>query len=674
MQGGTRTSGVRWAVLVTALGLLAGASGCQDTGPAAPDGGTPGGRAAGEDAGGGGWPPVNTPADTVVGATLVADPETLDPAWTYFLDAEAIVMNMYDRLVGFEREKPDAFVPSLATEWTLSDDKTVYTFALREGVRFHAGGTLEPHDVAYSLQRAMLQDRSAGPIWMYLKPVLGVSSIASLAVELADAAPDEGEEPPALDALPDEALREACEAVRAAVTAADEAGTVTIRLATATPWFMQLLAMPWASVLDREWMIEEGDWDGDCDGWVAWHDPAVEESLLFDRENGTGPYQLDAWKKKESFALEAWDDYWRTEPAWPGGPSGPPRLKHIVRHQVPEWSTRYAKLQSGEVDWADVPQPDRDQLADLVYAECDGPDEQAACTVVNEAGFLNYYSGYPQASAWALTFNFDIAATGGNPYIGSGELDGEGIPPDFFSDLDVRRGFNHCFDWETMIEEVNRGDAVQSRGPIISGLQGFEEDSPIYTFDLDTCVEELGQAWDGRLPEVGFELTVPHWAGGVEAEAVLEILADGLARANPKYRLETLPLEPTAMMADVNDRRLPMSIAGWGEDYHDASNWAFTYLHSGGAYGGYQSFPTDLTTRLDSLVEEAQVETDDAQRDRMYAELQGLAIDEATAIYLSQGLGWRYERREIHGVYVNLVSPWAMGIGPDLYSVWKEVP
>jgi len=31
----------------------------------------------------------------------------------------------------------------------------------------------------------------------------------------------------------------------------------------------------------------------------------------------------------------------------------------------------------------------------------------------------------------------------GNSYIGSGKLDGEGIPPDFFSDIHVRKGFSY---------------------------------------------------------------------------------------------------------------------------------------------------------------------------------------------------------------------------------------
>ncbi len=44
----------------------------------------------------------------------------------------------------------------LADEWSISDDGLTYTFHIREGVKFHKGGTLEPHDVAYTFHRNML--------------------------------------------------------------------------------------------------------------------------------------------------------------------------------------------------------------------------------------------------------------------------------------------------------------------------------------------------------------------------------------------------------------------------------------------------------------------------------------------------------------------------------------
>jgi len=48
------------------------------------------------------------------------------------------------------------------------------------------------------------------------------------------------------------------------------------------------------------------------------------------------------------------DDYWRTKPAWEEGPSGLARPERVVIKKVEEWGTRYAMLQAGDTDLADV--------------------------------------------------------------------------------------------------------------------------------------------------------------------------------------------------------------------------------------------------------------------------------------------------------------------------------
>lgn len=51
-------------------------------------------------------------------------------------------------------------IPSLATSYTVSDDKLTYTFKLRDGVKFSNGNDLTSDDVKFSLDQARLPDAS----------------------------------------------------------------------------------------------------------------------------------------------------------------------------------------------------------------------------------------------------------------------------------------------------------------------------------------------------------------------------------------------------------------------------------------------------------------------------------------------------------------------------------
>ncbi len=657
---------VSWTRIVLCLALLAGTVGltaCRSQQPAAdqPVGDAAGGENDDEPEA----PPEEpeAPPEAMVDTeTLVAanigEPETLDPAWTYETTGSGLQQNMYDPMIYFDRENPDAFVPQLATEWSLSDDGTTHTFQIRDGVTFHAGGTLEPHDIAYSIQRGLLQDRVDGPQWLLLEPILGASSVESFAFEEAGVNTDVGEDEasPTLADVSNDVLVAVCDEIQVAVTADDEAGTVTIETLQPTPWLLQLLAQTWGSALDMEWMVEQGDWDGACadaDGtatWMEWHAPEAQETVLFDQANGTGPYRLESWKKGESVTMVANDDYWRTEPVWDGGPSGPPAIKRIVTQKVDEWGNRLAKLQAGEADIVDVPRGQIDQVEGMIHTQFEGGDESAPSTEMNPDGSLKLFIGYPLVSMTAAMFNFDVNVD--SEFIGTGEL-GEGIPPDFFSDLDVRKAFNYCFDWDTFITDALKGEGVQPRGPIIAGLQGYDADSPIYTYDLELCGQFLDSAWGGAVAEQGFAMTLAYNEGNETRQTAAEILADNLATVDARYRIQVQELEWPTFLEARRAQTLPISVSGWLEDYHDASNWVHPFMHSAGAYARAQSFPSDTQTQIDELIDQAVLETDEAIRSDLYAQLQQLAYDEALDIFLVQATGRFYSNKSVNGWFFN---------------------
>jgi peptide/nickel transport system substrate-binding protein/oligopeptide transport system substrate-binding protein len=89
------------------------------------------------------------------------DPGTGDPQLTteeYFLP-----LNVFDRLVEAVTTEPgkSKLVPGLAERWDVSQDGLVYTFHLRQGVKFHNGATLTADDVIYTFDRMLNPETKA---------------------------------------------------------------------------------------------------------------------------------------------------------------------------------------------------------------------------------------------------------------------------------------------------------------------------------------------------------------------------------------------------------------------------------------------------------------------------------------------------------------------------------
>ena len=150
-----------------------------------------------------------------------------------------------------------------------------------------------------------------------------------------------------------------------------------------------------------------------------------------------------------------------------------------------------------------------------------------------------------------LLFNFDIN-TESNFFLGSGQLDGGGVPPNFFSDLNVRRGFSHCLDPVLFTELVLYGESIANNGVIPPPLLGYNPEQETHDFNQELCAEELSLAWEGQLPAVGFRLQVPFVSADRAQEVALANLQANLQAVNPAYRLETVGLPPDRKSTRLN--------------------------------------------------------------------------------------------------------------------------
>ncbi|WP_404420458.1 ABC transporter substrate-binding protein [Thalassospira australica] len=131
------------------------------------------------------------PGVLVVGQ--IAEPKSLDPAAVTAVNDFRILMNIYDGLVRYKDGTLEV-EPALAKSWTISDDGTVYTFKLREGVEFHDGTPFNAEAVKYNFDRMLDEnhpqhDTGPFPLAFFFSAVENIEAVDDLTVKFTLNAP-----------------------------------------------------------------------------------------------------------------------------------------------------------------------------------------------------------------------------------------------------------------------------------------------------------------------------------------------------------------------------------------------------------------------------------------------------------------------------------------------------
>jgi len=80
-------------------------------------------------------------------------PDTLNPAYAFLTESYAIFDLVYGTLV---TESPTGeYVGELAEEWSVSEDGLVWTFTLKDGIRWHSGEAFTVEDMVWAIQTVM---------------------------------------------------------------------------------------------------------------------------------------------------------------------------------------------------------------------------------------------------------------------------------------------------------------------------------------------------------------------------------------------------------------------------------------------------------------------------------------------------------------------------------------
>lgn len=541
--------------------------------------------------------------------------QTLDPAVAYDTVGSMRLLNLYETLVAFDGAATDKFVPLVATKVPtmanggISKDGLTYTFEIRKGIKFHNGDPLTAGDVAYTFKRNMVADPVGGPVWMILEALTGKSSTRQ-----GDAIA------PGIFDLIDRSVEA-------------KGDKVIFHLPVPYPPLMGIMAYSGNVIIGKKWAVANGCWDGDIKTAAKFNAPEPGSEPLQKIENGSGAFRMKLWEQSKQFVFERFDDYW--------GPA--PKLKTAIIKYVPEWSTRKLMLQNGDAD-------------NILVENTFVPEVEAMKG-------LKLYK-VPQLSVTGAMFCQKVDPTG-NPNIGSGKLDGDGIPPDFFADKNVRLAMSHLFDRETYLADVTNNLAVMPSSPNIEGLP-HHKDVPVNGYDLEKAAEYMKKAWGGKAWERGIKFTIVHNTGRVLREAFALMLAENIMALNPKFQVEVRNVMWADYLVAYKAFQYPIFIIGWGADYPDPHNFLYPFMHSNGSYGRAMGIKNP---NIDALLKQGIETVDPAARAMIYEKLQNIWNDEVLGIAVVQPLLVKTYRANVKGFAPNPMYSVEHELLKDL---WKE--
>lgn len=234
-------------------------------------------------------------------------PVNLEPGNITDGNSVYVQQQIYNRLIDNEPGSTE-LIPSLATEWTASEDKLTWTFKLREGVKFHDGTDFNAEAVRVNMERwwdpeSPLGFRDAGKTYEIWTDLFGGYK------------GDEESLIQGLNVVDDSTIEISLKQPFAAFPSAISSGYFGI-------------ASPAA--------IEES---------------AAEYGTPAGAAVGTGPYVFQEWRSGDRIILDKNPEYWDTENA--------PIEDELVIRFITEPSARLAELRAGTIDFTVDLAPDQ---------------------------------------------------------------------------------------------------------------------------------------------------------------------------------------------------------------------------------------------------------------------------------------------------------------------------
>jgi peptide/nickel transport system substrate-binding protein len=299
--------------------------------------------------------------------------------------------------------------------------------------------------------------------------------------------------------------------------------------------------------------------------------------------SGTGPFRFAEWESNAKVVVVRNDLYWGDAPS----------LEAVVFRPITDANTRVAEMLSGGLDlMVEVPPDNVDQFA-----------KDAAFTVHEQAG----------PHVWFLILNAK-----------------EGP----MADKRVRQAVNYAIDKKSLVENVLQGTAQVAAGPTPPAFSwAYNDNLSPYPHDPEKA-RELIRAAGHEGAELTFYVT-EGGSGMLDPIPMGAAIQADLAEVGFDVKIETY--EWNTFLGKVNpglEGKADMAEMAWMTNDPDTLPYLAlrtgAFPDAGGFNSGYYSNPT-----VDKLLEDARRSTDQAERARLYKQMQSIVREDAPWAFIA---------------------------------------
>jgi peptide/nickel transport system substrate-binding protein len=518
---------------------------------------------------------------------------TLDPHQAFDTNGSSALNNVYDTLITFERNTIK-LVPMLATDWKVSSDGKTITMGLRKGVKFHSGNDFTCTDAEYSLRRLLISNNSASTAFYLSDAMLGFQYWDETLIK----------------STPFSTIQNAI--------SCDTDGKLTFKLSRREPVFLMRLTGTWASIIDSKAAIAAGEWDGTEATWKDWQNKDLSNSSLNKTDFGSGAYQMVS-REAEQAIFKANPNYWGEKA----------KIENVILKVGGEDAGKVLAIKSGD--------------ADIISYENINVEKQ----LKGAAGVS--LRKFPSTTVNVLFFNQAISK--GSKYVGSGKLDGKGIPANFFADINVRRGFAATLDSKRIISEIFGGLGEPRTMAAASVLPGYDASIKTIPFNLERAAQEFRKAFKGQVWKSGFSFDVGIQSGSSLAVDILKLLKQDLQRVNPKFKMNIKIMPTSDLYPALSAGVVPLTINGNSAEIPDALALLLFFYSSEGVFAPHTHFKD---AQIDQWIAQMSQTVDPGKRAAFVTKIGRRGNDLLPFVTLPLGFNTHVSRSNLKGVQENL--------------------